>query len=304
MLAYKKVGPNKKQQPFCKTCSKFITCSKTGLKRHLSSASHKKSHASSTANSSTITSLFNKASSRDEASSMEIKLCAFISEHNLPISLSDDFLELLRSLFPNDNTLRNVRLGKQKATNVIRQVIGFDYLYEAVSALQSRMFSMIIDETTDLSTVKQLAVLATYFDMQSFESKYFLLDMVEIVDGTANGIYSAVKQVFSELHIPMANIIGSSDTTNVMFGEHNSVTQLLKAEYPHIFTVKCSCHLIHLISSYAAMKLPKGLEDLCRDIYNINHFHRSSKRSTSGFRGFLMQSPEKSSHLDRHAGCL
>lgn len=48
--------------------------------------------------------------------------------------------------------------------------------------------------------------------------------MVEIVDGTVNGIYSAVKQVFSELHIPMQNIMGySSDTTNVMFGEHNSV---------------------------------------------------------------------------------
>jgi hypothetical protein len=58
----------------------------------------------------------------------------------------------------------------------------------------------------------------------NFYPKVFFLDMVEIVDGTANGIYSAVKQVFSELHIPMQNIMGySSDTTNVMFGEHNSV---------------------------------------------------------------------------------
>jgi hypothetical protein len=48
--------------------------------------------------------------------------------------------------------------------------------------------------------------------------------MAEIVDGTANGIYLAVKQVFPELHLPMEDIIRySSDTTNVMFGEHNSV---------------------------------------------------------------------------------
>ena len=54
--------------------------------------------------------------------------------------------------------------------------------------------------------------------MQSFESKYFLLDLVELVDGTANGIYLATKQVFLELHIPMENIIGySSDTTNVVW---------------------------------------------------------------------------------------
>ena len=196
---------------------------------------------------------------------MEIKLCSFIAEHNLPISLSDDLVELLRSLFPHDTPLTNVRLGKQKATNVIRQVIGFDYLFEAVSALRSRMFSMIIDETTDLSTIKQLAVLATYFDMQTFAPKYFLLDMVEIVDGTANGILFG------------SNIMGySSDTTNVMFGEHNSVSQMLRAEYPNVYSVKCSCHLIHLASSYAAKMLPKHLEDLCRDIFN--HFHRSSKR--------------------------
>ena len=91
--------------------------------------------------------------------------------------------------------------------------------------------------------------------------------MVEIVDGTADGIYSATKRVFSELHIPMDNIIGySSDTTNVM----------LTTQYPDVATVKCSCHLIHLVASYAALKLPKGLEDLCRDIFN--HFHHSSKR--------------------------
>ena len=52
---------------------------------------------------------------------MEIKMCIFISEHNLPISIGDAFVEFLRSLFPNDDVLRKVRLGKQKATNVIRQ---------------------------------------------------------------------------------------------------------------------------------------------------------------------------------------
>ena len=113
--------------------------------------------------------------------------------------------------------------------------------------------------------------------MQSLEYKLFLLDMPEIVDGTAKGIYSAVKHVFAELHIPMEKMIGySSDTTNVMFGEFNSVSQLLMSEYPNVYSVKCSCHLIHLVLSYAALKLPKGLEDLVCDIYN--HFHRSSKR--------------------------
>ena len=63
-------------------------------------------------------------------------------------------------------------VGKHKATNVIWQVIGFDYLQESVSALCERKFSIIIDETTDKTTLKQLAVLATYFYMDTFASKY------------------------------------------------------------------------------------------------------------------------------------
>ena len=76
----------------------------------------------------------------------------------LPLSLSQDMVELLRSLFPNDAALRNVKLGKQKATNIVRQVLGFDYLKELVSLLRCRFFSVIIDEATDQSTKKQLAI--------------------------------------------------------------------------------------------------------------------------------------------------
>ena len=173
-----KTGSDKKRRPFCKFCSK------TGLKRHLKSKTHEKCVAAVGAakTTATVSSLSKKSATltHDRVKSMEIKLCAFLAEHDLAISLSDDLVDLLRSLFPKDEALKNLTLGKQKTTNVIRQVLGFDYLHEAVSSLQSRLFSVIIDETTDLSTVKQLAVLATYFDWSSFQSKYYLLDMVEV----------------------------------------------------------------------------------------------------------------------------
>ena len=58
-------------------------------------------------------------------------------------------------------------------------------------------------------------------------------------------------------------------------------------------TVKCSCRLIHLASSYAAKTLPKNLEELCRDIYA--HFHRSSKRQDvyKQFQSFFDVEPHK-----------
>ena len=52
---------------------------------------------------------------------MQIKICAFLAEHNLPISLSDGLVQFLQSLFPRDDVIKTVTLRKQKASNVIRQ---------------------------------------------------------------------------------------------------------------------------------------------------------------------------------------
>ena len=59
---------------------------------------------------------------------MEVKLCAFIAEHNLTLSLSESMVTLIRSLRPNDAALSRLTLGKQKATNTICQVFGYPVL--------------------------------------------------------------------------------------------------------------------------------------------------------------------------------
>ena len=290
----KRMAPDGKMKPFCKVCTCWLTCAKTSLKRHGESQKHQgKVKLSRAGKMSSIDQLVRTPTS-EATTSIEVKLCAFIAEHNLPLTLSESMVTLIRSLFPNDAALSSVKLGKQKTTNIIRQVLGFDYLKEMVSLLRSRKFGIIIDEATDKSVKKQLAIVASFFDVEKFEVQYWLLDMVETEVGTAAGIYAKMKESFHELNIPMANIVGySSDTTNVMFGQYNSVSQLLKSEFPHVQIVKCSCHLIHLVSSYAALKLPKSVGDLCRDIYA--HFHRSSKRQDvyREFQAFYDVEPHK-----------
>ena len=101
--------------------------------------------------------------------------------------------------------------------------------------------------------------------------------MVAVEQSTAAGLYEAIKSSLEEKKIPIKNIIGcSSDTTNAMFGEHQSVVSLLKKDAPYVFSVKCSCHVIHLCASHACLKMSTTLEDLCRNIYS--HFSRSSLR--------------------------
>ena len=91
--------------------------------------------------------------------------------------------------------------------------------------------------------------------------------------------------------IPLKNIIGyASDTTNVMFGQHHSVVTLLKAEIPHLYTMKCLCHSAHLCASHACEKLPRSIEDLIREI-----FSHSAKRLAEykRFQFFTNAEPHK-----------
>ena len=226
--------------------------------------------------------------SRDKAAEMEIKICSFIVENSLSISIVERFLPLLRDLFPSDETLRQVTLGKQKATNVIRQVLGFYSIKLCVSKLKANKFSLIIDETTDRSTTSQLAIVGVYFDDTSYKLETILIDLVPLPNGTANTIYETLIGTLKEKDIPMRNVIGfSADSCNLMFGVNHSIARMLVRDYPWIVTIKCSSHLIHLCSSYASMKLPKSVEDLCRNI--SSHFSLSSKRveAFKEFQDFL-----------------
>ena len=112
----KKVGSDGRSKPWCQTCDKELHCSKTGLNRYLKSKSHEKSQAS-TSFTDNVNDIWKRVASNnnDRAKSMEIKICAFLAEHNLPISLSDGLVQFLQSLFPGDDAIKTVMLGKQKS---------------------------------------------------------------------------------------------------------------------------------------------------------------------------------------------
>ena len=63
--------------------------------------------------------------------------------------------------------------------------------------------------------------------------------MIPIVDRTTESVYKSVMSQFTQDSVPKSNMVGfATDTTNVMFGEHNSVASLLREENPHIFLMK------------------------------------------------------------------
>lgn len=96
-------------------------------------------------------------------------------------------------------------------------------------------FSVIIDETTDVSTAKELAVVTRVYDSESMNTDCPLYDLLEITHGDAESMFQALVGLFERDGISLNHIIGfAADTTNVMFGEHNSSFMLERKNPRHI----------------------------------------------------------------------
>ena len=67
-----------------------------------------------------------------------------------------------------------------------------------------------------------------------------------------------------------------SDGANNMLGTHNSLASRFKEDIPGILIMKCICYSFALCVSYACLKLPRGIEDLARNVYS--YFQSSLKR--------------------------
>ena len=146
------------------------------------------------AKTKSIASLMQSNEPAEKASrKIELQLCAFLSEHHLPISLCEPLLDLLKARFPDETSLKKVKLGKQRASNIIRQVFGKCFLSEVCEVLRERMFSVIIDETTDRSTCKQMSVIVQLFREEKPQSLF--LDLIEVTDSSAKGLFAVLKKM-------------------------------------------------------------------------------------------------------------
>ena len=107
----------------------------------------------------------------------------------------------------------------------------------------------IIDET------KELAIVCRYYDDQKQKVISQFYEMIPTVSATAESIYKHLVDTFSKDDIPLANILGfAADTTNSMFGEHNSVVSRLKSANPNIYFMRCICHTAHLCASSLSLR--------------------------------------------------
>lgn len=61
-------------------------------------------------------------------------------------------------------SLKNINLKRTKATNIVKNVIGKGHKEELGSLLNNNPFSIIIDESTDVGTIKTMCICVRFFN--------------------------------------------------------------------------------------------------------------------------------------------
>lgn len=214
----------------------------------------------------------------DEVAKAELLISAYIAEHNVPFAHADHLVEVCKRAFHDSSIAKNVKLHATKASYLIQEGIAYYEKREIVDQCRNEKFSLIIDESTDISVSQVLAVVVRYFDVEKNDVCDSLLDSIVVEDGSASGLYKAVKTTLNEKKIPVSNIIGfGSDNCSTMMGSKSGFQTLLKKDIPSVFVMGCVCHSFALCASHAVKMLPPYLESFLKNI--TFYFSRSSKRN-------------------------
>lgn len=276
---------NNKYKGKCQLCGIEFISEISTIKKHLNSAKHQNKIKNKEASnilrhfqppaSASISSMHDK-----NVKSAEIKLCAFIVEHNISFRTMDHLCPLLSKIFPDSRIAKDlaVRISKSKA--IITNVIGRAQKDEIAAILRKTKFSILVDESTDISTTKSAWVVVKYFDDKKKQDSDKFMQLSAIHDHesahhdvhlqeTAQHLFKIIIDTFKPYQIPKKYIIGfGPDGCNVMMGEFNSVSSRFRDLCPSIIIFKCICHSLHICSSQACKTLPKHIENLARNIYN------------------------------------
>jgi len=187
-----------------------------------------------------------------------MRVVYWLLKKKLPYTKYESLLDLLiesgcdisaRSGLPKNSNLRSMR-----TINEIIDVLAAEVREPILKDLRdSQAWSLLIDETSDISTTEQVVIYAKYLRLNGPDKPpdniTSFLGIVPL-DGSAKAehIWSTVRQFLVTNDIPTDNLKGmGSDGASVMVGKHSGVAALIRKEVgDHVINVHCVAHRLSL----------------------------------------------------------
>lgn len=287
---------------FCKLCGSdiLVKAGKTQLDKHAKSKKHidscKTLLRQPTINSLPSVQLCNGLATK--VKDAEIRLAAFVVEHNLPFNVMEHLPALLKATCVDSEVAKGLACSRTKTTAMVKNVLGAESKHLLIEEMKTTYFSLIVDESTDVSCMKHVCIVVRLAakNLTAVKDKFFAL--LEVTDATADGLFNLITASMDKHDIPWrSRMVGfGADGANTMMGRHHSLQSLFREQIPNLFVMKCICHSFHLCASNACLKLPRKIEDFTRNVYN--YLSNSPKRQSllKEFQSFVGVKPHKILH--------
>lgn len=209
--------------------------------------------------------------SKNEDNERNLKLAVYLACHGSMRS-ADHLCDILNQL-----QFKNLKLHRTKCANLIKYVIAPNLLIDLIKDVGEMPYSLIVDESTDVSTVKYICLCIKYYNENQSRIVTDFLGLLEINRADADTLYEVVRKFIDEIKLPLSNMTGiGTDGGSNLCGKNHSLYTLLKKDVPSLQLIKCICHALNLAASKASEEFPASFEFLCREIYNW--FAVSAKR--------------------------
>ncbi|XP_058985277.1 uncharacterized protein LOC101887966 [Musca domestica] len=146
---------------YCTACEKSMVNHVAKLKRHTEQSSHVQNVIKKKGQVKLDSFLKEQNDTLEkQIRNAEFSLVMFIIAHNLPFILMDYLPNLLAVCCPDSKIAQSLRCGRTKSTQ-LAEILGNEAMKRIVSDLRTCKFSLIVDETTDVSTTKCLVLVVS-----------------------------------------------------------------------------------------------------------------------------------------------
>ncbi|KAI5754920.1 hypothetical protein M8J77_012627 [Diaphorina citri] len=278
---------------FCKYCKCYLSGSKSIMLRHGQTPKHKQGleHAERQAlaraqqelthkgkpkmtNKESKNSLLvpKKRLNMDTVRNAEMRLCAYVAEQNLPLTIMDTLPGLLKALDPDSEVLQHIQCSHTKTGYLMKNALADDTLNSLSKKLQSNFFSLIIEDAQ-----KFLTLIARYYNEEIRDVEDSFLNILDVENSwNSMEVFQAIMSFLGRIEVPVSNLLALSQYNSSTCTDPPSQRLIELNQY--VYVPGCVYDSFHLCASEACKELPTPLEDLCNDIFKFTQKKKPTKR--------------------------
>lgn len=128
-----------------------------------------------------------------------------------------------------NNVTDHVQLHRTKCTGILKNMIYPYFKSNLKENIGSSVYSLLLDESTDISVNKQLGASIIYYSEFKKSIISTFLNLIELESGTAVSVIKGIKRILLLYELDILNMRGiGCDNASVMVGQHSGVFALLQ----------------------------------------------------------------------------